>query len=494
MVWRFLLPTLVAASCGLILSDAADWLRFGFWPSLDGSAGLEAVVACVLGSFVAVLVLAAVWRWASAWAERRAWACPLLGALLFWVPVAALGRQPLLALMVVPGGLAAGYLWRALALGRLGRWSAVVILSVCCAILLLPAIQTARAGLEDRRIAAQAPVIGGVKGGQVHRSELWLHDHRGKLVSLRLGDWHPTERAARNVMAMAADGDALWVLRAPPPDYRLDRQSPGRFVLARHHDRDWTVLPAMRFGADDRPLALSVREGRIAVVTQQHLFVTDTARPMWRSIALDRPIELDALVSAHLVDRNRIVVGTNLGEFGGSLTRIDMNDAAPARITHICRADPSGACDPVTALDRDPLHPGCTLVGMGLSHLGFSRGGVSRLCGSRLTPLFERPRAIPLGVRLGRLLGLDPPRRDGQSEPVFGLAVAGDTVWVATNAGIYRLHAGQTERYDLPAFQTVHQLALSKRIPGIVMVASEANMAWSMSGYTPLIFTLPKAQ
>ena len=191
-----------------------------------------------------------------------------------------------------------------------------------------------------------------------------------------------------------------------------------------------------------------------------------------------------------------LYVGLNMGEFGGGLLRIDVSSG---RVEALDRRDGSGLCDgplnsdcdAVTALLPDLAHPPCLFAAIGVAHLE-DTGRVLRVCGNRLEAVFERP-ILPVGERIRRALSPRARSFPPQTEPVFGLAPAPGGFWAITPRALYHWRDGSVDRLPVPTLDDRHGIAAATPVPGLVVVSTAANMAYSLSGSTPLLFAVPQA-
>lgn len=182
-----------------------------------------------------------------------------------------------------------------------------------------------------------------------------------------------------------------------------------------------------------------------------------------------------------------VYVGTNVGEWGGTLWRVSGGLAGDrAQSVATARIARSLAL-PVTGIAQDPEHSACVIASMGLLHM-LERGGIVRVCGDSATVLFEQPcpRAAGIdtveGARLARSCRL----------AVFAIAPSHGGFWAATSRELVRFHDdGIAERLPMPSFRNMGGIPLSVARPGLVIVRTNINWSVSLSGPTPLILSEP---
>jgi len=79
------------------------------------------------------------------------------------------------------------------------------------------------------------------------------------------------------------------------------------------------------------------------------------------------------------------------------------------------------------------------------------------------------------------------------TEAFFGLVPAADGgFWAITSGALYHFGADATkkEEYALPKLKPVSGIYLSRELPGVIVVRTDANWAVSVSGYTPVLIAL----
>ena len=177
----------------------------------------------------------------------------------------------------------------------------------------------------------------------------------------------------------------------------------------------------------------------------------------------------------------QLYVGENWGEFGGGLTRIDVETGVSERIEQRgsdggCSGPLNSACNPITAVIPDATDGRCAIVSIGLRHMGMELGRVLRVCGSVVTVVAELP--CPGSRRVEPLCSL----------AIFGLAPDSGGFWASTGAGLYHFHARVMDQHrSMPTLQQHSTLSYSDAIPGLLVLSTNINWRASVSGPTPLI-------
>jgi hypothetical protein len=189
-------------------------------------------------------------------------------------------------------------------------------------------------------------------------------------------------------------------------------------------------------------------------------------------------------VSATRAGRS-VYVGADMGEFGGGLERVDLDTGIVTELpTNDLRHTPSAAQeDPVTGLIADPKNQDCVIASVGLVHMFMSNGRILRVCPSGITILYQ----IPISSS-NRDTG-----NQRMTEAFFSLAPSPkEGFWATTQRAIYHFTSSgsKAEEYPYPTLGTLLSIRLSKAIPGILVLRTDLNWAFSTSGYTPLIVPL----
>jgi len=218
----------------------------------------------------------------------------------------------------------------------------------------------------------------------------------------------------------------------------------------------------------------------ISLLTSRRLIEVADSPPRWIALS-DRihPREAQALLRAG----DRLLAGSNLGEFGGGLQRIDRSTGT---ISEARRNDTGEACDamldrrctPVTGLAPSPWSGDCAVAAVGMEHL-LTIGRLVEICGDRIELLFEKD---------SRSLHDRPGKRPFNQVAFFGVTASGDTLWAVAADGLYRFRDRKlVERSRLPHFKTVDGVKVSFALPGVVLVATNGQQSASLSGNVSIL-------
>lgn len=182
-----------------------------------------------------------------------------------------------------------------------------------------------------------------------------------------------------------------------------------------------------------------------------------------------------------------IYVGFDRGEWGGGLYKIDLTsgDVEPIQSGEedFCEGLLKTACSPVTFVQRDSENGKCVLVATGLVHFD-SMGSYLRVCGEKIETLFTHSCDFLVGAKT---------IHTDNCYAVFGVSTTGSSTWLSTSKGLIKLDSkGNSSIEEYPKLSDFHGLALSRDIPGLWVMTTDANAGYSVSGYTPLIVSVPQ--
>jgi hypothetical protein len=178
-----------------------------------------------------------------------------------------------------------------------------------------------------------------------------------------------------------------------------------------------------------------------------------------------------------------LYVGSNAGEWGGGLLRIDLATGESSlvqsgNVEESCGGLLNASCDPVTGLAPDPALPTCVLAAVGLVHF-LAHGEVVRVCGTEIERVYRKPYTID-------------PNWDTQDAeeaastvPFFGLAGRGDQVWGIAADGIYRF--GEIGEPEIARFPRHRPKGIDWSHPDVIIVPTDMNRRHSLSGGSQLL-------
>jgi hypothetical protein len=140
----------------------------------------------------------------------------------------------------------------------------------------------------------------------------------------------------------------------------------------------------------------------------------------------------------------------------------------------------------VTGVIPDPQNKNCILAAVGLVHM-LEHGRILRVCGKVVSVVFEKSYKVD---------GFKGDKWE-MTEAFFGLVPTVDGgFWAITSEALYLFAEDGTKKqgYPLPELKPVSGIYLSRELPGVVVVRTDANWAVSVSGYTPLLIPLEGVQ
>ncbi|HEV7692655.1 MAG TPA: hypothetical protein VGO52_17590 [Hyphomonadaceae bacterium] len=270
-----------------------------------------------------------------------------------------------------------------------------------------------------------------------------------------------------NVVDILRDGDRILILRHAPP---------SAAELMEYRGGEPKTIATLDLSADEKSVGLLLTSGGPGILASKSLRVWQdgawTAKPVhgdfgWTS-------------SAITADGKAIYTGQNNGEWGGGLYRIDLKTGESKKIERvddpkeICGYPLDADCDPVPAMVADPERPDCVYAGVALQHMS-SHGRILRVCGETVEVVFEK-KAYPGG-------------RSRESAAIYGLDISGKTLWAVSSGALYRIEGSQQTEIKLPKLEQTAGLSMA-RLPGMLVLSTGANQAFSLSGYTTLLVRL----
>ncbi len=297
--------------------------------------------------------------------------------------------------------------------------------------------------------------------------KLWLLSDAGELWTVREG-----VRGARQ--------EAL-----PEPAYDFCAVD-GQIVVAtgpRGGTQTWTVRQRVEGGwrtlarvaaRTDGLVGLVCEPGRAALVTSRRLVELGSGGQ--RTLELTRWIPSVGHTTVLLTPTD-IIVGKDIGEFGGGLQRIDRRTGEVRQVERnetmdFCGPSKTG-CDMVTGLAAEPWKPGCVVMAAGLVHATMY-GRVVEICGERVRTLYTKP--CP-----------DPDARRSCSLPFFSLSRRGDTLVLAAADGFHQLDASGGRKIAAPStFKTYGPFRVDFSEPDAVYVMNSASQRYSVGPPVPM--------
>lgn len=369
-----------------------------------------------------------------------------------------------------------------------GRWGTALF--VAAGMLLVgsqPSVRAQTDKAQDAEPKADPDLGSHIFNALASDGKLWLigpsrEEKRAhnSLISFSLTNGDRTRHFRDGVIAMTKVAGQLWILRQP-------RQFEDAYWLLEWKSGGFASVRSFEAERDDLPVTLTKIGNAPAVVSTHAIRVLGDAG--WEKTVL-HPSLGDALgfgvaTAGGPSSGNAFYVGIDKGEWGGGMLRADRTTGTVDDIESNQRSEGGfgtvldSGLDPVNAIIADPESPGCVIAAVGLVHM-MSSGRVLRVCDDKVSVVFEH---------------LHPEEVNGnkfnQSDAFFGLVPATDGYWAVSNDGVYRFRkSGEPEHFPCPAINPWHGLWVSRDLPGVIVLATDMNWSFSLSGYTPLIVAL----
>jgi hypothetical protein len=297
-------------------------------------------------------------------------------------------------------------------------------------------------------------------------SQLWLLTDAGLLSSITEGSDQQVD------IPLPEPAFDLWIQDGEPAVLTAERGGPS-WALRKWSHGEWraiTTIPAN----GDQFVGVGSTGGTVTVLTSRRMI--DVAGGDQRSVALKWPKKPLAGITSVTVTRDSLLVGFNIGEWGGGLRRIDRTSGHISIVESkpketICGGLLNTDCDPVNGIAVEPWKEGCAAIAIGLVHF-MARGSIVEVCGNSVTRLYSNS------------YGDD----HYSTVPFFGLVAASADLWAVGIDGIYRIGPdGTTKAGALPVFQRIGNVSVSFAIPDLVLVLTDANRRRSVSGSVPML-------
>jgi hypothetical protein len=325
---------------------------------------------------------------------------------------------------------------------------------------------SAAVGQEPRRLVQETSISRAVFAD----GRLWLLSGAGDLWGMAEGKDEPV---TIDLPEPALD---LWIEDGQPAVVTCDRNNCQEWVLrSRSRNGEWIVTT--RVATEGDALVAVARAGSaILLVTTRR--TVDVVGDKQSAIVLSQLLRRTFLATTHVTPTS-IFVGFNVGEWGGGLQRIDRKTgdvvAIESRSGGLWCGLLNSDCDPVHGIATIPWNPDCVAVAIGLVHFE-SHGRIVEVCDSRVRRLYVRPRPWLL---------FPEPR---PSVAFFGLVRQNGALWAIGIDGVYQIGSDGAARSEpLPTFKSVGKFSVSFDLPHVVLVLTNINRQFSMSGSVPML-------
>lgn len=298
-------------------------------------------------------------------------------------------------------------------------------------------------------------------------AKLWLLTDAGSLSTITEGE---NQRVEIPLPEPALD---LWRQGGDPMVLTGGRSDDEFWTLRKLSHGVWTATAKVPSNGDQF-VGVSSFEGVISLLTSRRLI--DIVGSDQRAVAVAWPHDQRlAGISSLLVTHDSVLVGFNVGEWGGGLRRIDRNSGTTSIIEsntsgELCGGPLNTDCDPVNGIAMAPWNVDCTAVAIGLVHR-MTHGSIVKVCGSAVDTVYVKP------------------KDDHYSTvPFFGIVASGATLWAVSTDGIYQIEKDGVAKFSsLPAFKRIGNASVSFALPDVVLVLTDVNKRRSVSGSVPII-------
>ncbi|GLH76805.1 hypothetical protein SSBR45G_17130 [Bradyrhizobium sp. SSBR45G] len=174
---------------------------------------------------------------------------------------------------------------------------------------------------------------------------------------------------------------------------------------------------------------------------------------------------------AVLVTPQHVYVGTDAGEWGGGLRRIDRMTGIVSDIEDVdgdlCGGNLNPACDPVKGIATIPWKPDCVAVAIGLIHMA-THGRIAEVCDTSVRQLYAHVIRAPTYQTPD---GRTETYWFAQTTAFFGLQRRDGDLLAVGHDGLYQIGDGdRAQQIPFPAFTPAGNLAVSFDLPGVVLL------------------------
>jgi hypothetical protein len=301
----------------------------------------------------------------------------------------------------------------------------------------------------------------------VFRSQLWMMTDAGLLSSI-------TEGSSQQIdIPLPEPAFDLWIQDGEPAVLTGGHNGQS-WILRQWSHGEWKATATLSANVGERFVGVASSARTVTVLTSSRMI--EIAGGHQRSVALRWPSKPLAGITAITATGDGLLVGFNIGEWGGGLRRIDRASGQISIVESksarsICGGPLNTDCDPVNGIAVEPWKPSCAVIAIGLVHF-MAHGSIVEVCGNTVTRLYSSA------------YGGD----HNSTVPFFGIATADANLWAVGADGIYRIaHDGVAKISSLPEFQRIGNVSVSFAVPHVVLVLTDVNQRRSVSGSAPMI-------
>lgn len=297
-------------------------------------------------------------------------------------------------------------------------------------------------------------------------SQLWMLTDAGLLSSI-------TEGANRRVdIPLPEPALDLWIEDGEPAVLTGDHNGPS-WTLRQWQSGAWRTTATITTNGDQFLGIASTAQTATVLTSRRRIELVGSEQ---RSLALKWPDKPLAGITSIAATHDGLLVGFNIGEWGGGLRLIDNADGQITIVESkgsdsICSGPLNTDCDPVNGIAVEPWRENCAVIAVGLIHF-MAHGSIVEVCSHAVNRLYSHA------------YGDDP----NSTVPFFGIVKSDTGLWTVGADGVYRIAPGGVKKVSpLPEFQRIGNVSVSFAMPQVVLLLTDVNQRQSLSGSVPMI-------
>jgi len=241
-------------------------------------------------------------------------------------------------------------------------------------------------------------------------------------------------------------------------------------VYIHEKQNHWKLYKRLTLMMKEVPLALTDKNGNIAVITNQRLLV-ENALNNWNRLEIPDGLMLTYGKPLVLFTKKYLFWGVNLGFMGGTLQMVSLETGERENIGNYKNIEKCNL----------PLTPTChAITGIVESSNNSIIVSSVNIKEKKSPPLvqvqFTKRNVSFQSLKLGN--------------GVIGLKKQGNTLWILTKNHLIKKKGKQRKKYKIPhEFQDIHGVSFSTEIPGVILVKKNKKGKADRSGVS-LLFDL----
>jgi hypothetical protein len=298
-------------------------------------------------------------------------------------------------------------------------------------------------------------------------SQLWMLTDAGALSSITEGE------AQQNNIALPEPAFDLWVQEGEPAVLTGERDG-SSWTLRRWLHGAWEITGKIAANKNEAFVGIISDGQKVIVLTSDRLVAIEGTHQ--RTVALKWPNKTFAGITTIKAVSDSLLVGFNIGEWGGGLRRIDRETGQITIVERkdgkdFCSGPLDTACDPVNGIAVSPWRPKCAIIAIGLVHF-IAHGSLVEVCNGSIVRLYSKAYG---NDRISTV-------------PFFGLTEAKGSILAVGADGIYKIEpSGAAQVRPFPEFEKIGNVSVSFSDPEVVFLLTSVNQRRSVSGSTPIM-------